>query len=125
MPSDTVFTASGRTLDELNIEAVRAGELTTEDFRISGETLRCQAEAAEAVGYRQLGENLRRAAELTDISNQEVFDIYNALRPGRSTYQELITLAEHLEKDLHAPLTAIFVREAAEVYQERGILRNS
>lgn len=30
-----------------------------------------------------------------------------------------------LEKDLDAPLTAAFVREAAEVYQERGILRNS
>ncbi len=61
---------------------------------------------------------------MTGISNQEVLDIYNALRPGRSTYNELITLADHLEKDLDAPLTAAFVREAAEVYQERDILRN-
>jgi propanediol dehydratase small subunit len=125
MPSNTVRTASGRTLDELNIEALRAGELTAEDFYISGETLRRQANAAEAAGYRQLAENLRRAAELTGISNQEVLDIYNALRPGRSTYNELIALADRLENDLNAPLTAAFIGEAAEVYQERGILRKS
>jgi propanediol dehydratase small subunit len=125
MPSDTVHTASGRILDELNMEAIRAAELTAEDFRISGETLRRQAEAAEAAGYWQLAGNLRRAAELTGISNQEVLDIYNALRPGRSTYHELITLADRLENELDAPLTAAFVREAAEVYQERDILRKS
>ena len=124
MSSNTIRTASGRTLDELNIEAIRAGELAAEDFRISSETLRRQANAAEAAGYWQLAENLRRAAELTGISNQEVLDIYNALRPGRSTYHELTTLADRLENDLDAPLTAAFVREAAEVYQERGILRN-
>jgi propanediol dehydratase small subunit len=125
MASNTVRTATGRTLDDLNIEALRAGELTAEDFRISGETLRRQAQAAEAAGYRQLAENLRRAAELTGISNQEVLDIYDALRPGRSTYKELIALADRLKEDLDAPLTAAFVREAAEVYQERGIVRNS
>ena len=124
MPKNTVGTASGRTLNELNMEAIRAGELTAQDFCISGETLRRQADAAEAAGYWQLAENLRRAAELTGISNQEVLQIYKALRPGRSTYNELITLADHLENDLDAPLTAAFVREAAEVYQERDILRN-
>jgi propanediol dehydratase small subunit len=123
MPSNTVRTASGRTLDELNIEALLADKLTAEDFRISGETLHCQADAADAAGYRQLAENLRRAAELTGISNQEVLNIYNALRPNRSTYTELTTLADRLENNLDAPLTAAFVREAAEVYRERGILR--
>jgi propanediol dehydratase small subunit len=125
MSNNAVRTASGRTLDELSIEAVCAGELTVEDFHISAETLRRQADAAETAGYRQLAENLRRAAELTGLPNQKVFDIYNALRPNRSTYDELITLADRLENDLDAPLTAAFVREAAQVYQERGILRNS
>jgi propanediol dehydratase small subunit len=125
MSSNAVRTASGRTLDELNIEAIRAGELTAEDFRISDETLHHQADAAEAAGYWQLAENLHRAAELTGISNQEVLDIYTALRPSRSTYNELIALADRLENDLDAPLTAVFVREAADVYQERGLLRKS
>ena len=122
MTRDIVRTISGRTLDELNIEAVLAGELTAEDFRISGETLRCQADAAETAGYRQLAEKLRRAAELTRMSNQEVLDIYNALRPGRATYGRLISLADHLENDLNAIMTAALVREAAEVYLERGIV---
>jgi propanediol dehydratase small subunit len=125
MARKTVRTATGRNLDDLNMEAVRAGALTAEDFRISGETLRHQAKTAEAAGYRQLAENLRRGAELTSISNEEVFDIYDALRPGRSAHDELMALADRLEKDLAAPLTAAFVREAAEVYQERGLLRDS
>jgi propanediol dehydratase small subunit len=120
---DTTRTKSGRTLDELTVEAVLAGRLTVEDFRISGETLRRQADAAEAAGYRQLAENLRRASELTHLSNQEVFDIYNALRPGRATYSQLVGLAEHLENGLGAVLTAALVREAAEVYLKRGIVK--
>ena len=123
MMGDTVRTTSGRTLDELTIEAVLAGELTAEDLRISGDTLRRQAGVAEAAGYRQLAENLRRAAELAHISNQEVLDIYNALRPGRTTYGQLIELAARLESDLDAPLNAALVREAAEIYLERGIVK--
>lgn len=125
MPNESVRTASGRDLDELDIEAVLAGELTADDFRISADTLRRQADAADRAGYRQLAESLRRAAELTRISNQEVLDIYAMLRPRRSTYGELTALADHLQNDLDAPLTATFVREAAEVYRKRGILKSS
>ncbi len=122
MKGDSVRTMSGRALDELTVEAVLAGELTAEDLRINGETLRHQADAAERAGYRQLAENLRRAAELTRVSNQEVLEIYEALRPGRATYDQLVGLANHLEDDCNAPLTAALVREAAEVYRERGIV---
>ena len=120
---EPVRTTSGRTLDELTVEAVLAGELTADDLRISADTLRRQADVAEDAGYRQLAENLRRAAELTRISNQEVLDIYNALRPGRTTYGQLIELADRLENDLDAPLNAAFVREAAEIYLERTIVK--
>lgn len=120
---DTVRTKSGRALDELTIETVLAGELTIADFRISGETLCRQADSAEAAGYRQLAENLRRAAELTRLSNQEVLDIYDALRPGRTTHDQLIALAERLEKEHQATLTAELVREAAQVYLERGVIK--
>ena len=119
--SEPICTASGRTLDDLTIEAVLAGDLTTKDFRISGETLRRQADAAEAAGYWQLAENMRRAAELTHLSNEEVLDIYNTLRPGRAPYSQLIRLADRLQTELDAPFTAALVREAAEVYLERGL----
>jgi len=122
MTSEPTQTISGRTLDELTIEAVLAGVLNVDDFRISGETLRRQADVAEAAGYRQLAKNMRRAAELTRLSNQEVLDIYDALRPGRATYVQLIGLADRLETELDAPLTASLIREATEVYLEKGIL---
>ncbi len=123
MTTDSIHTTSGRSLDELTMEALLAGELTTDDFRISAETLRRQADAAERAGYSQFADNLRRAAELTAISNAEVIEIYNALRPGRSTYEELLALAQHLEDEHAAPRTAGLVREAAAAYRERGIVK--
>ena len=122
MTQDNVRTFTGRSLQELSIEKILGGELTSEDFRTSAETLREQANTAESGGYRQLAENFRRAAELTCISNEEVLEIYNQLRPGRSNYKALCTLAERLEKDYQATLTAALVREAAEVYRTRGIV---
>ncbi len=117
-----IYTASGRRLDELNMAAIVAGELTTEDLRISAETLRRQADAAQAAGYPQLAQNLRRAAELTRLSNEQVFEVYDTLRPGRTTHSQLMALAERLEREFDAPLVAALVREAAEVYLQRGIV---
>jgi propanediol dehydratase small subunit len=118
-----VHSASGRSLEELNLETVLSGELTAEDFRISRETLLQQAEAAWVAGYRQLATNLRRAAELTAFTNQELLDIYTLLRPGRSSYTQLITLADQLENQRQAPLIARFIREAAKIYQQRSICK--
>jgi propanediol dehydratase small subunit len=123
MGDETVRTASGRSLDELTMEALLSGELSTADFTISGETLRRQADAAEKAGYRAFAENLRRAAELAAIGNEEVLRIYDALRPGRSTYGQLIALAGRLIKEHNAPLVAALIREAADVYRERGIVK--
>ena len=123
MSNDNVSTLSGRSVNDLRIEEVFAGNLTVEDFRISAETLCSQAEAAEAAGYRQFGENLRRAAELTRIPNQQVLEIYNALRPGRTRHDHLMAWADRLESEYEAPLTAALVREAAGVYLERGVLK--
>ncbi|MDD2696421.1 MAG: diol dehydratase small subunit, partial [Anaerolineales bacterium] len=71
---------------------------------------------------RQLATNLRRAAELTAFTNQELLDIYTLLRPGRSSYTQLITLADQLENQRQAPLIALFIREATKIYQQRGII---
>lgn len=123
MNKNTIHTNSGRLLDDLTMEALRAGDLTADDFRISRETLNRQAEAAEKAGYDQLADNLRRGAEMTAMSNQQVVDIYNLLRPGRATYGELIALADRLEREQAMPRVAAFVREAAEAYRERGLVK--
>ena len=115
--------ASGRPLGDITVDAAVAEELAALDLRISRETLRQQADAAERAGYPQLAHNLRRAAELIDVPNDELLRMYNALRPHRSTYDILQALAQVLEHKYRAPINAAFVREAAEVYRERGLLR--
>jgi propanediol dehydratase small subunit len=120
-----VKSSSGRDLDDLNLEGVLSGELTADDFRISRETLLHQANAAQANSCHQLATNLRRAAELTAFSNQELLEIYSYLRPGRSTYEQLIALSDKLENEQHAHLTAEFIREAAEIYKHRGICKGN
>jgi propanediol dehydratase small subunit len=121
MEERVVQALSGRRVDELTLEAVRRGELTLADLRIHPETLERQAVIAEHHANPQLGENLRRAAELTRLPDDEVLAIYEALRPGRSTEADLSALAASLsERGL--PRCAALVAEAAEVYARRGLL---
>ena len=122
MTDDEIRTASGRPLDELTMEALLRDELTVEDFRIGGDTLRHQADAAEKAGYVQVAQTFRRAAELTTLSNEQVLDIYSALRPGRASYEQLVSLADRLDREHAAPLTAALVHEAAEVYLSSGLI---
>ena len=120
--NEPIRSGSGRNLDELTIDALRAGRLTAEDFRISRAQLDAQAEVAEAGGYRQLAENLRRAAELTALPNDRVFEIYEMLRPGRATVAELRSLAAQLQAQ-DMPRVSAFILEAAEAYGVRGIAK--
>jgi propanediol dehydratase small subunit len=92
-------------------------------MQISAATLRAQAEVAGAAGYSQLAANLTRAAELTAVPNAEVLRMYDMLRPGRASAAALAPLAETLEREDAAANCAALVREAAEVYQQRGLAR--
>ncbi len=113
---------SGRPIEELTLEAAVRGDLSPADLRVHPDTLRHQAEVAEAHGNPQLGENLRRAAELTALADEDVLAIYEALRPGRSAAAGLEAIAIRLDA-VGAPLCAALVREAAEVYARRGLLK--
>lgn len=118
----TVRSHSGRSVSEVTVEAARSGALALDDIRISRETLQAQADEAQRSGSAQLALNLRRAAELTALSAQDMLAAYEALRPGRSTFAELEALAQRLtEQD--AVVCAELVREAATVYRRRGLLR--
>jgi propanediol dehydratase small subunit len=111
---------SGRAVDQLTVEAVRAGEVGVADLRIHPETLERQAVVAEQHGNPQLAQNLRRAAELTGLPDDEVLAIYDALRPGRSTPAQLTGLAASLA-GRGLPRCAALLTEAAEVYARRGL----
>jgi propanediol dehydratase small subunit len=107
----------------LTLDALRSGQLEPSDMRATGETLQLQAEVARAAGRAQLGQNLARASELTAVPDDVILDVYTALRPHRSTGEDLERWADRLEHEFQAPLTAAFVREAKAVYSERRLLR--
>jgi propanediol dehydratase small subunit len=111
---------SGKPVEGLTVEAVRAGGVGLADLRIHPETLERQAVVAAEHGNPQLADNLRRAAELTELPDDEVLAIYEALRPGRSTAAQLTARAGSLA-DRGLPRCAALVAEAADVYARRGL----
>ncbi|WP_206460698.1 diol dehydratase small subunit [Anaerovorax sp. IOR16] len=121
--ADNIFTPTGKKLSDMTLQQVLDGQLTAEDMRISPETLELQAQVAESVDRDALAANLRRAAELIAVPDDRLLEIYNALRPYRSTKEELYEIAEELEKTYGCSINATFVKEAAEVYSKRGRLR--
>ncbi len=111
---------SGRAVADVTVEAMRTGEVGVADLRIHPDTLERQADIAEQHANPQLADNLRRAAELTRLPDEEVLGIYEALRPGRSTPAELTALARSLAAR-GLPRCAALVAEAADVYARRGL----
>ena len=67
--------------------------------------------------------NFRRAAEMTRIPDERILEIYNCMRPHVSTKEELLAIAEELEEKYDAKINAALVKEAAEVYENRGMLK--
>ena len=119
---DLVRTPGGLGLEELTLDALRSGRLDASEMRATPGTLELQAQVALAAGRAQLAANLERAAELTGVPDEVILEVYTALRPHRSTADELEAWADRLERDFQATLTAAFVREARAVYAKRNLL---
>lgn len=119
---DLLVGPRGKKFEELTLENVEKGNVTFDDFRITPQALEYQAQVAEAGKRPQVAANLRRAAELTKVPDARVLEIYNALRPHRSTKEELLAIAAELENQYGAKVCGEFVREAAQVYEKRRLL---
>jgi propanediol dehydratase small subunit len=113
-------TSSGLRVSEITLDAVVRGEIGPGDIRVSPEVLRRQADFAQEGGNPQLADNLRRGAELVAFSDEDLLELYESLRPGRSSALELEQLAERLEAR-GAALCAALVREARGAYVRRGL----
>jgi propanediol dehydratase small subunit len=110
------------TEDRFTVEAAVDGKLQLSDLRMDPAALAHQAVVAEENGNPQLAENFLRAAELATIDDEEVMSLYEALRPNRSTPDELEALRVSLETR-GASRCAELVRQAAVVYARRGLMR--
>jgi propanediol dehydratase small subunit len=119
---ERVRTRRGGTLAALTLANLLAGKVTASDFGITADGLRLQAEIAELAGRPNLAQNLRRGAELVEIPDDVLLEIYERLRPGRArSADDLRAMADHLRRTYGAEETARLVEEAAAVYEQRGI----
>jgi propanediol dehydratase small subunit len=112
----------GKALEEITLDRLVAGEVTLDDLRITPSALKLQAEIAEAANRPRLGANFERAAELVEVPQDFVMEVYELLRPGRAKSKApLIEAAGKLRETYGATRMAAFVEEAAEVYERRGL----
>lgn len=119
---DLLRSKSGKAFSDITFEKVIQGKVTHEDFKTNRETLLMQAEIAEKAGKKQFAGNLRRAAELTVVPDEEVLRIYDKLRPNRATKKELLEIADNLRSNYQANITAAFIEEIVAIYEKRNIL---
>ena len=90
---------------------------------ITPDTLLHQSDVALRAGRRQLAENLRSAAELVHVPDDLILEVYNGLRPRRSTADQLHALAARLRHQFQAPECARWIEEAAAAYARQGLLK--
>ncbi len=122
---ERIKTPTGISLSDITLDKVISGEITAKDMRISPETLEMQAQVAESVRRDAFASNLRRASELIAVPDARLLEIYNALRPYRSTKAELIAIGDELINQYGATVSGNFVKEAAQVYEQRGRLKQA
>ncbi|MFP1647242.1 diol dehydratase small subunit [Enterococcus mundtii] len=120
---DWVKTKTGKTLEDITLANVLNGSLTPEDLKITPSILKAQGEIAHSAGRKTISSNFDRAAELTAVPDERVLAMYNALRPYRSSKQELLDIADELETKYHAKISAAYFREASEHYETRKKLK--
>jgi glycerol dehydratase small subunit/propanediol dehydratase small subunit len=112
----------GKSLDDITLDAVMAGDVTMEDLRITSHALADQAEISRAAKRPTLALNLERAAELVNVPQDFIMSSYEMLRPGRAKSKEqLLEVAKTFRQTYKAVRIARFIEEAADVYERRGL----
>lgn len=119
---DSITSKTGKKLGDITLDEVMKGHISSEDIKISKETLKAQGQVAKENGNAPMEKNFERAAELIDVPDDVILKMYDKLRPNRSTKLELVQMAQELLEKYNAKNCAKLVLEAAEVYEKRGIL---
>ena len=119
---ESITSKTGKKLDDITLEAVKRGDISGEDIKISKEMLRKQGQVAKEADSPAMEKNFERAAELVDVPDDVILRMYNLLRPNRASKAQLLDMATELETKYRAKNCAKMVREAADIYEKRGIL---
>ena len=119
---DQVKGQRGLTLAEITLDAVTQGHITMEDLRITPQALRDQGEISRAANRPTLALNFERAAELVNVPQDVIMEVYELLRPGRATSKEhLRDVARTMRETYRADCIASFIEEAVDIYEKRGL----
>lgn len=119
-----VRTRNGHPFRDLTLDNLLAGRMAASDFGITAEVLGIQAAIAKQAGRPNLAQNLRRGAELVEIPDKVLLDVYELLRPGRAqSADDLRAAAKELRDTYGAKEMAALLEEAALVYERRGIFQ--
>lgn len=119
---DSIKSKTGKKLTEITLDEVIKGHISSDDIKISKETLKAQGKVARENGNDSMEKNFERAAELVDVPDDVILKMYDKLRPNRSTKLELVLMAQELIEKYHAKNCAKLVMEAVEIYEKRGVL---
>lgn len=120
---ENIKSKTGKRLEEITIDNILKGTISSEDVTISKETLLKQGEIAEGHGRPQLKKNFQRAAELIEVPDEFILKVYELLRPNRATKNELLTAATMLRNFYNAEECSRFIENAVKVYEKRGMLK--
>ncbi len=119
---DSIKSKTGKKLTDITLDEVMKGHISSDDIKISKETLKAQGQVARECGNDPMEKNFERAAELVDVPDEVILKMYDKLRPNRSTKLELVMMAQELIEKYNAKNCARLVMEAVEVYEKRGVL---
>lgn len=119
---DLIQSKTGKKLTEITLDEVVKGHISSDDIKISKETLKAQGQVARENGSISMEKNFERAAELVDVPDDVILKMYDKLRPNRSTKLELVLMAQELIEKYNAKNCAKLVMEAVEIYEKRGVL---
>lgn len=119
---DKISSKTGKRLEDITLSEVMKNRVSSEDIKISKDTLKAQGQIAKEAGNDPMEMNFARAAELVDVPDDVILKMYDKLRPNRSTKAELLSMAAELSGRYGAKNCAKLVLEAAEVYEKRGVL---
>ena len=123
LPQEQIKSKTGKSIKDITVENILSGSIKADDIKISKETLLLQGDIAESSGRPQMKNNFVRASELVDVPDEVLLNIYDKLRPNRSTKEELLSIAEELCRNYGAGNCSKLILEAAEVYEKRGLFR--
>ena len=119
---DKITSKTGKRLTDITLGEVMKNHVSSDDIKISKETLKAQGQIAKEAGNDPMEMNFARAAELVDVPDDVILKMYDKLRPNRSTKAELLAMAQELSEKYNAQNCAKLVLEAAQVYEKRGVL---